>query len=258
MPAVDQQHPGAADATGLGQPAPTRAHLLRRLLPLIVLLAGTIAFFAFGGHRVLTFEALRTHRAELTGFVQDNYVAALLVVPLVYAVATALSLPLAWLLTPLCGFLFGAGIGSAIAVIGATLGAIAIFLAARSAFAALFRARAGGRLQRMEEGFRRSAFSYLLFLRLVPLFPFWLVNVVPALFRMPLGPFALATVLGIVPGAVVYASLGSGLGEVLDRGETPNWNIIWQPAILLPILGLAILALVPALYTRWKARKAGA
>jgi len=229
----------------------------RRLLPLGILLAGLAAFFALGLHRVLTFDALREHRSELASFVARNGFLAVCLAVLAYAAAVALSLPIASLMTPVCGFLFGIVWGSVLSILGATLGAVLVFLAARSAFAALFRARAGGALQRLEEGFRRDAFNYLLFLRLVPVFPFWLVNVVPALFGMRLGPYALATAIGIIPGAIVYASVGAGLGTVLDRGEQPDWGLIAQPHILLPILGLAVLALVPVVYKRWKARKAG-
>src|SRR6266481_4731931 len=124
----------------------------------------------------------------------------------------------------------------------AALGAIAVFLAARTAFYDLFHARAGAALARFEQGFRRDSFSYLLFLRLIPVFPFWLVNIVPALLGMTLGPYTLATLIGIIPGAVVYSSVGSGLGTLLDRGEMPNLGIIFEWRILLPLLGLAVLA----------------
>ena len=107
-------------------------------------------------------------------------------------------------------------------MIGATIGSVAVFLAARTAFYDLFHARAGAALARLEEGFRRDSFNYLLFLRLVPVFPFWLVNIVPALLGMTLGPYTLATLIGIIPGAVVYSSVGAGLGMLLDRGEAPD------------------------------------
>ena len=156
--------------------------------------------------------------------------------------------------TPVGGFLFGVWLGAALSVIGATLGSIAVFLAARTAFYDLFHARAGRALARLEDGFRRDSFSYLLFLRLVPVFPFWLVNIVPALLGMKLGPYALATLIGIIPGALVYSSVGAGLGVLIDSGEMPDPGIIFEWRILLPLLGLAILALVPVLYTRLRGR----
>ena len=125
----------------------------------------------------------------------------------------------------------------------------------RSRGAATAVRRAGPRAARIAEGFRADAFSYLLFLRLVPVFPFWLVNIVPALLGMTLGPYTLATLIGIIPGAVVYSSVGSGLGTLLDRGQMPNLGIIFEWRILLPLLGLAVLALVPVLYTHLRARK---
>lgn len=231
--------------------------LVKRLLPVAILLAGLVAFFAFGLHRQLTFEALREHRVELAGLVETYGIVAALAAVAIYALSVAFSLPIAALMTPLLGFLFGWIGGSLLSVIGATLGATLVFLAARSAFAALFRARVGSHLQRLEAGFRRDAFSYLLFLRLVPVFPFWLVNVVPALFRMPLVPYVAATAIGIVPGALVYASVGAGLGTVLDRGEQPDWSLVSQPHFLLPVLGLAALSLLPVLYGRFKRSRHG-
>jgi uncharacterized membrane protein YdjX (TVP38/TMEM64 family) len=122
---------------------------------------------------------------------------------------------------------------------------VAVFLAARTAIGDYLRAKAGPGLKRMEEGFRRNAFSYLLVLRIVPIFPFWLVNLVPAFCGVSLRTYALATLIGIIPGCFVFASVGNGLGALLDRGETPNLMIIFQWDILLPILGLAVLALLP-------------
>ena len=121
---------------------------------------------------------------------------------LAYALVVAFSLPIAIIITPVGGFLFGVWLGALLSVIGATLGSVAVFLAARTAFYDLFHARAGAALARLEDGFRRDSFSYLLFLRLVPVFPFWLVNIVPALLGMTLGPYTLATLIGIIPGGV--------------------------------------------------------
>src|SRR5258707_13958213 len=154
------------------------------------------------------------------------------------------------------GLVFGMWWGALLSVIGAKIGSVAVFLAARPAFYDLFHARAGAALARFEEGFRRDSFSYLLFLRLVPVFPFWLVNVVPALLGMGLDRFALATLIGIIPGCVVYASVGAGFGVLIDRGEMPDLGVIFQAPILLPLLGLAALALVPVVYARLRSRKA--
>jgi uncharacterized membrane protein YdjX (TVP38/TMEM64 family) len=168
---------------------------------------------------------------------------------------TAFSIPGGALATIVGGYLFGLWLGVAASVVGATLGAMAVFLAARTALGELLRAKAGGALRRMEEGFRRNAFSYLLVLRLVPVFPFWLVNLVPAFCGVSLRTYALATLIGIIPGSFVFVSVGSGLGALLDRGETPDLKIIFQWKFLLPILGLALLALLPVIVRKLQSRK---
>ncbi|MBM3649415.1 MAG: TVP38/TMEM64 family protein [Alphaproteobacteria bacterium] len=230
--------------------------LWRRLAPAAVLLAGLALFLLLDLERYLSFEMLSRHHAVLGAWVANHAALAGLLYLAAYILVVAFSLPIAILMTPLGGFLFGVTVGTALSVIGATLGAAAVFLAARTAFYDLFHARAGATLKRLEDGFRRDSFSYLLFLRLVPAFPFWLVNIVPALLGMKLAPYVLATAIGVVPGAVVYSSLGAGLGSLIERGERPNFAIVFDWEILLPLLGLAILALVPVLYTRLRGGKA--
>lgn len=224
---------------------------LVRLWPLAALALGLGAFFALGLHRHLSLDALSEHRAALASLAQARPVLAASAFVLAYAAATALSVPGASVLTLAGGLLFGAALGSAYAVAGATTGAVAVFLAARSALGGALRRRAGPWLDRFAAGFRDDAFSYLLVLRLVPLFPFWLVNLVPAFLGVRLGTFALATLVGIVPGTIVYASVGAGLGAVLDAGRTPDLGVLLRPQVLLPLLGLAALALVPVAYRRF-------
>lgn len=230
--------------------------MLRRLLPVVILLLGLALFLLFGLERYFSFEMLSRHHAELVSCVADNIAAAALIFVLFYALAVAFSLPIAVVITPVGGFLFGVWLGALLSVIGATLGSVALFLAARTAFYDLFRARAGATLARLEDGFRRDSFNYLLFLRLVPVFPFWLVNIVPALLGMQLGPYALATLIGIVPGAVIYAGVGASFGTLIERGERPDFGVIFEWHILLPLLGLAALSLLPVLYTRLRRGKA--
>jgi uncharacterized membrane protein YdjX (TVP38/TMEM64 family) len=161
------------------------------------------------------------------------------------------------------GFLFstvvdgipGTILAAAIVVIGATVGATALFLAARTGLGEPLRARAGPNLRRMEAGFRENAMSYLLVLRLVPLFPFWLVNLVPAFLGVPLRTYVIGTFFGIMPGTFVYASVGSGLGAILEAGESPDLGIIFKAEILIPLLGLALLALIPVIYKRIKTKR---
>jgi len=225
-----------------------------RLLPVAILIAGLVAFFALGLDSYLSFEALRQHREELTTFVAGNFAVAALLYLAVYVVIVAFSLPGGAVMSLAGGFLFGVVSGSILTVFGATIGATALFVAARTAFADVMRAKAGSAIRRMRQGFQENAFSYLLFLRLIPIFPFWLVNLVPALLNVRLGVFILATFVGIIPGTIVYVSVGNGLGAIFESGQDPNLGIILQPEILLPLLGLAVLSLVPVLYKRWRGR----
>ena len=172
----------------------------RRLIPVAVLLLGLALFLLLDLERYFSFEMLGRHHATLTSWVAAHMALAEILFVVAYALVVAFSLPIAVIITPVGGFLFGMWLGALLSVIGATIGSVAVFLAARTAFYDLFHARAGAALARLEDGFRRDSFSYLLFLRLVPVFPFWLVNIVPALLGMTLGPYTLATLIGIIPG----------------------------------------------------------
>jgi uncharacterized membrane protein YdjX (TVP38/TMEM64 family) len=224
----------------------------RRLAPLGILLVAGIAFIAAGGHKYLSFASLAENRDWLCSLVKSWGIAAALVYIAIYGLLVALSVPGGAILTLAGGFLFGTWLGALCAVIGATLGATGIFLATRAGLAGL--AQRGGRfVGKLEAGFRADAFNYLLVLRLVPIFPFWLVNLVPALVGVSLATFVLATFLGIIPGTFVYASLGNGLGSVV---EEPDLMIVFKPSVLVPIVGLAILALIPVGYKWWRGKKA--
>jgi uncharacterized membrane protein YdjX (TVP38/TMEM64 family) len=231
------------------------AFTIRRFLPLAVLAAGLVAFFALGINRYLSLSALADNREALLAWVQRSGALAPLAFIAVYAVAVATSVPGGAVLTIAGGFLFGTVLGTVYAVIGATIGAIAVFLAARTALGEPLRARAGPWLRKMEDGFRDNAVSYMLVLRLVPLFPFWLVNLVPAFLGVSFASYAATTLIGIIPGTVVYASVGNGLGAVVDAGRMPDVNLLTDPEILLPLLALSLLSLVPVVYKWAKARR---
>ncbi len=234
--------------------APPRSPV-RRFLPLLVLALAIIVVFASGLHEYLSFEALREHRETLLQLVADNAVVAPLAFILIYAGVIALSIPGGAVLTIASGFLFGIWLGSLYVVIGATAGATAVFLIAKTALGDALRAKAGPWLQRMEAGFQENALNYLLVLRLIPIFPFWLVNLVPAFLGVGLGTYVVGTFFGIIPGSLVFASVGNGLGSVFDAGETPDLGIIFKPEIIGPIIGLALLALLPVAYRKFKRRK---
>jgi uncharacterized membrane protein YdjX (TVP38/TMEM64 family) len=219
---------------------------LRRLTPLGILVVAGVTFVVAGGHRYLTFSALAENRLWLCGLAAHwGFVAAIAYIA-AYAAVVALSVPGGAILTIAGGFLFGLWLGALCAVVGATSGAVWIFLAARAGLGGLAQ-RAGPFFGKLEAGFRADAFNYLLFLRLVPVFPFWLVNLVPALAGVRLGTFLFATFIGIIPGTFVYASLGSGLGRIVEQ---PDLAIIFHPSVLGPIVGLAVLALIPVWYKR--------
>lgn len=226
-----------------------------RLAPLAVILFAAVAFFGLGLNRYVTLDTLRDNREALQAYVAANPVVAPAAFIAVYALSTALSLPLGALLTLTGGFLFGTLLGTGLVVAGATLGATILFIAVKAGLADALRASAGEALARMEKGFAANAFSYLLFLRLVPVFPFFIVNVVPAFLGVSLATFVVATFVGIIPGSFVYASVGNGLGALFDKGLEPDLGIIFNWDILIPILGLAVLALIPVAVRAWSGRK---
>ncbi len=246
---------GQVDPSKCREKEGRRRATVRRCVPLGILAIGFAAFFAFGLQKYLSFEMLQENRVALRAMVEANRFLALAVYVLVYALAVGFSLPGGAILTIAGGFLFGPVLATLAVVVGATAGATGLFLAARTALGDMLRARAGSAINRMAEGFRRNALSYLLFLRLVPAFPFWLVNLVPAFLGVSLRTFVVGTFFGIIPGTVVYALVGNGLGTVLDAGERPDLDVIFRWEILLPVLGLGVLALSPVLYKRWKARR---
>jgi uncharacterized membrane protein YdjX (TVP38/TMEM64 family) len=192
---------------------------LKRLWPLLVLIAATAFVFAMGWHRYLTIEALAENREALRTYIGANMLQSLAIFIAVYAAAVALSLPGGAVLTLAAGLLFGWLLGGIASIFGATIGASIVFLIARSAFGDLLAARAGPFLSRFREGFQEDAFSYLLFLRLVPIFPFWLVNLAPSLLGVSFGTYVATTFLGIIPGTFAFALAGNGLDSVIEAQQ---------------------------------------
>lgn len=229
----------------------TPAPLWRRLLPLAALLGAGVLVFTLGLDRYLSFDALAENRARLLVWTADNGGLAIALYVLVYIGVVALSLPGGVVATLTGGFLFGTLVGGIATVFAATIGACLLFLIARTALGEPLRAKAGPALRKLEAGFRDNALSYLLVLRLVPLFPFFLVNLAPAFLGVSLRTYAIGTFFGIMPGTFVFASVGAGMGAVLDQGGRPDLGIIFAPEVLLPLLGLAALALVPVVYRKF-------
>lgn len=227
----------------------------RRLAPLFVLAALTVLVFATGLDRYLTLEVLGERYEQLRAWAAAHPLTAPLAFAVVYAAVVALSVPGATIMTLAAGLMFGLVFGTLVVVIAATVGASIVFLIAKTALGEPLRRRAQGWIARMEQGFREDALNYLLVLRLIPLFPFWLVNLVPAFLGVPLRTYVLATFVGILPGSAVYVSVGNGVGEILEMGERPDLSIIFAPEVLGPLIGLGALALLPVIYKRWRRRR---
>jgi uncharacterized membrane protein YdjX (TVP38/TMEM64 family) len=241
---------------------------LRRLLPLAAIVLVSIAVIAMGWHRALSFETLVHHHETLQRFIAAHTLAALATYMALYIIVVALSVPGAVFLTMTGGVLFGAIVGGAAAMVSATLGAICIFLIARSAIGEHLVRRAGPLAARLAEGFRADAFSYLLFLRLVPVFPFWLVNLVPPLVGVRLTTFAAATALGIIPATFAFAFVGAGLESVIAAQEAAyqaclaagrsdcrldfHFAQAMTPQLLAALAALGVAALIPVIVKRWR------
>ena len=243
------------DTPAIGTDASSGGLSFGKILPLLIIGAGVALFFGMGWNKYLTFEALSENRQALLQWTEENQFLAILAFVAGYALVVAFSLPGAAWMTLGGGFVFGTVFGTLYVVGAATLGAVGIFLIARYALVDFFRSKMAGAGERMEAGFRENALSYLLFLRLVPVFPFWLVNLLPAFLGVPVRTYIIGTFVGIIPGSAVFCSVGNGLGAVFDAGDTPDLGIIFQPEILGPIVGLALLSLVPIVYKRVKTSK---
>ena len=242
---------GLKDAPGATKSSPAR------LLVVVLMALAVGAVFVFGLDDYLSFEVLKSNRrSALEGYAQ-NRIVAVISFGLGYALAVALSVPGAVWLTLAAGFLFGTIQAAMIVVVSATLGALSIFLITRYALADFFHEKTGDVGRKMEVGFRDNALSYLLVLRLVPLFPFWVVNLVPALLGVSTRTYVVGTFFGIIPGSTVFCSVGNGLGAVFDSGGTPDLGIIFEPEIFGPLMALAVLSLIPVFYKRFKASRGG-
>lgn len=237
---------------------PPAATPWKKRLPLIAILV-VAALGAFLLRDVLSFETLRAHRETLLEFRDTRYVATAVLFVAAYVAIVAFSLPGATAASLTGGFLFGLFPGALFNIGAATLGAVAIFLAARWGFGDRMAARmdaSDGRIKRLKQQLDENQFSVLFMIRLVPVVPFFVANLLPAFVGMRLSSFTAATFLGIIPGGVVLTWVGVGLGEVFARGESPDLGLLFEPFVLGPILGLAALAALPMIVRAWR-RKEG-
>ncbi len=230
--------------------APSRSGNPWVKLAIAAVFAGVIiAFFALGGQHYLTLETIKANRDALIAFTERNFVTALAIAFVIYAGAVAFSLPGGLVLSLTMGFVFGRWVGTALVVIAATVGATLVFLAARYLFAEAARRRLGSLGDKLNAGFTANAFSYLLFLRLVPAFPFFLVNLAPAFTSIPVRTYALATLIGIIPGTFVFVNLGQTLGRIESLQGLVSAETLGAFALL------GVFALVPVFVKRFKSKR---
>jgi uncharacterized membrane protein YdjX (TVP38/TMEM64 family) len=221
---------------------------MRRFLPLLILAAAAAtAFYLLHG---IGWDSLARHQDMLKGWVEAHSIASAALFLLSYILTAALSLPQGALLTVAGGLLFGTVLGCALTVTGATIGASILLLIVRSALAQTLERNRHRIPAQVQERLARDGFSYLLALRLVPLFPFWVVNLAAAVANLRLMVFVPATLLGIAPASFVMSSIGAGVGTILAQGKTPDLSLLFSPHVLLPLLGLAALSLLPVLLRR--------
>lgn len=228
-------------------PSMPRAISWTRLAIAALFMGGLIAFVLLDGDQYLSLAALHDNRDALLSYTRDHYLQSIAFALLLYTTATALSFPGATILSLAIGFLFGRWMGTLIIVIAATLGAVLLFLAARHLFADAMRNRLGsGVAAKLINGFNDDAFHYLLFLRLVPLFPFWLVNLAPAFTPIKLRTYVIGTAIGILPGCFVFANLGQSLGRI----DSLQQLLSAETLLALGLLG--VLALVPVMMKKFR------
>jgi uncharacterized membrane protein YdjX (TVP38/TMEM64 family) len=248
-------------------------HPIKRLIPLLVIAALMAVVFGMGWHQQLTLENIVIHRDRLQDFLHQHKLLAVLAYVVTYAAAVALSLPGGLVLTLTGGLMFGWLVGAIAAVVAATLGATIVFLVAKTAFGEMLVERAGPTLAKLQDGFKQDALSYLLFLRLVPAFPFFLVNLAPALLGVPLRTYLIATFIGIVPATFAIASVGAGLDSVIAAAEAKyaacvavkgaalcklsiKLSMLINKQVGLAFVLLGCVALIPVIYKKWRNRHA--
>jgi len=229
----------------------------RRAAPIAVVILALGLFFVAGLHQYFSLEVLRENRETLRAWVDASPLIAIGLFMLAYAAAVAISFPGASILTVFGGFLFGLWPGVPVIVLAATLGAYIIFLASKTALGDILGKRASGFAKRMERGFREDELSYMFLLRLVPVFPFWAINIAAGLLSVSSRNFLIGTLFGIIPGTFVYTSIGAAAGAAFDAGENVTLSgILFKPETLLPIIGLAALSLLPVILKRFNKRAA--
>ncbi|MBH69630.1 MAG: hypothetical protein CMM58_14840 [Rhodospirillaceae bacterium] len=223
-----------------------------RFIPISLLGVVLALAAALGWVDYLSIDYFQSQRVEIVSLVESHYFLSIFLFILLYVVTTALSIPAALILTIIGGYLFGAFGGAIYSITGASIGACILFGAARTAFGAILKPKVGSIVETMQAELTENAFFYLIFLRLIPAFPFFVVNLAPAFLNIKFSVFSLATIIGMVPGGVIYALIGSGLGQVLEMNGNFSYTSALDGELLAGLFGLAILSLFPVFYRRKK------
>ena len=251
---------------------------LRRFAPLVILVLAMVLIFSMGWHKLLSLRTVGMNYEWLKAQIAEHLAISLWIYILTYVAVVALSLPGGLVMTLTGGLLFGWKIGAPATVIGATTGATIVFLIARSSFGQSLAARAGPWLVKLRDGFKENALSYLLFLRLVPAFPFVVVNLAPALLNVPLSTYVIGTFLGIIPGSIAYSIAGAGLASIVEAQNRVYHDCVSKIAatssnvceykidtsqlvtkeLIAAFVALGIVALIPIVIKKWSKRDAAA
>ena len=247
----------------------SKARILKRFGPLIAVAIAMAGVFLLGGHEQFTLEAVVAQRDRFHDFIDHHRGLAVVSYVVLYALAVALSIPGGLILTVAGGLLFGSLVGGLAAVVGATSGATVVFLVARTAVGEALAERVGPWIGKLSEGFKEEALSYMLFLRLVPAFPFWFVNIAPALLGVPLKTYVIGTILGIIPATFAFASAGAGLDSVVMAAKQNHaacvavkgadacrmkihLSSLLTKELILALVLLGLVALIPIALKRWR------
>jgi len=234
-----------------------KSGLLKKLLPLGIIGGALAAFFAFGGPDYINLETLEANREYLGDLVKNSFWLVFLGFIGLYALLTGISFPGAGFLSIFGGFMFGTLTGTLGIIIGATIGACIIYMAVKMALGESMAQKMGPYMKKFEKGLQENELSYLFILRIVPIFPFFVVNVVPALFNVKFRNYVVSTFFGIIPGSLVYASIGDGASAIFEKGEDLDLKgVMFEPRVLFPIIGLMCLSLIPVIYNKVKSQPA--
>jgi len=223
-----------------------------KLIVAVLFIAAIGAFFYFDLGTYLSLDALKANRDALRGFTDANYTTSVIIFIVSYCVFVAFSLPGAVFFTLAGGFLFGSVVGTLYVNLGATSGSTLAFLAGRYLLRDWVEAKFGSRLEPFQEGFAKNGFNYLLTIRLIPIFPLFIVNLLCGLTRVSPGTYVVATALGIIPASFIYAYAGQQLGAINSLKE------IASPNVLMALMLLGLLALAPIAYKKYTAKKSAA